>query len=423
MTAQERPNADAIVDRLVELARDAPPEHLSAHERAGVHRIEQALLVRRRRGRALRIAGATALAAAALVLVLVPRLRDRPLTYEVANATISEGGYVATTDAEASLRFSDDSALEVARATRVRVSALVVHGARVLLEDGMLHARIHPAPRASWTLDAGPYVVHVTGTEFDLAWRAQDQTLDLRLIKGSVVVDGPLADAGVRVGAGQHLIANGRAGTLSLVDERNGHAAPGEAPSTIADAVPSESPAHPVAAPPLDAPGAGRSRPRVDAPSWKGRVAHGDFDGVVADAERMGLDKALAESTAADLAALADAARYARRQDLARRALLASRSRYPGSMPARDASFFLGGLAEGNGAAAERDEGAALDWYDVYLREDPHGAYASQALGRKMMLVQHRQGLDSARSIASEYLARFPDGPYAVAANKLLRSQ
>ena len=145
---------------------------------------------------------------------------------------------------------------------------------------------------------------------------------------------------------------------------------------------------------------------------------HGDFDGVIAEAERQGVDKALAESTVADLAALADAARYARRDDLARRALMAQRARYPGSVQARDAAFFLGGLAEG-----QKNDAASLEWYDVYLGENANGVYASQALGRKMMLVQRLRGTGNARPIAAEYLARFPDGPYASSADKLLHAQ
>ena len=349
--------------------------------------------------------------------------RNRPLTYDVANAAVSEGGYVATAAVEAYLRFSDRSEIEVAPATSVRVSSLEVHGARVMLEGGLLHVRIRPERRTSWTLDAGPYVVHVTGTEFNLAWRVEEQVLDLRLRKGSVIVEGPLADAGVRVSAGQHLVANRNAGTLSLVDELSS-----PPPRARSRRRPRSRPRARIQRPCPRRPTLPRARDRTnpgptaktraEAPSWGARVAHGDFEGVVADAERRGLERALTESTAADLAALADAARYARRQDVARRALSAQRARYPGSTQAHDAAFFLGGLAEG-----QKADSASLDWYDVYLGESPDGAYASQALGRKMMLLQRLRGPQGARAVADEYLARFPEGPYAGSARKLLSAQ
>jgi TolA-binding protein len=424
MSAQGGTDADEIVERLVDLAREAPDEHLTPREAEGLHRLERALLrVERRGGWAVKIAAAVALVGATLGFALLRR--DRVLTYVVTNGTVSEGGYIATGDTEASLRFSDRSELGVAPGTRVRVSGLQVHGARVMLEGGTLHVRIHPEPHAGWTLDAGPYVVHVTGTEFDLGWRVDDEILDLRLHKGSVILEGPLADPGVRVGAGQHLIANGTAGTLSLLNELNGNAAPSAAAAPVPAPAPSESQASPTAAAPTGAAISPRLRDtrsamprRGEGESWALRVAHGDFDGVIANAERDGIDKALAGSNVADLAALADAARYARRQDLARRALMAQRARYPGSVQARDASFFLGGLAENEG-----DDAGALEWCDVYLGENASGAYASQALGRKMMLMQKLTGGKSALSVASEYLARFPDGPYASSANKILRAQ
>ena len=423
MTADGSPNVDDVVEQLVELAREASSSDLSPQESAGLHRLELALAAGKRRSPALKIVlAAAALAVAVSLFAFLGR--DRALTYEVANAAVSEGGYVATATVQAYLRFSDRSEIEVAPATSVRVSGLEVHGARVMLEGGLLHVRIRPERRTSWTLEAGPYVVHVTGTEFDLAWRVDEQVLDLRLHKGSVIVEGPLADAGVRVSAGQHLVANHNAGTLSLVDELSVLPAAREAPPPTASA-PGASPVPALAPSPIDV--APSTKPRdlgpiakshAEAPSWQARVAHGDFDGVVADAERRGLDRALTESSATDLAALADAARYARREDVARRALGAQRTRYPGSTQARDAAFFLGGLAEGQKADA-----ASLEWYDIYLGENPDGVYASQALGRKMMLLERLRGPRSARTVAAEYLTRFPEGPYAGSASKLLSAQ
>jgi hypothetical protein len=272
MTAPDRPLGDDAVERLVNLAREAPPEHLTAGEWAGLQRLESALLVgpKRRRAPSWTFAiAAVALAGAALVLAL--RLRDRALTYEVTNATVSDGGYISTGDAEASVRFSDRSELGVERGTRLRVSRLEVRGARVMLEGGMLHVRIRPEPHAAWTLDAGPYVVRVTGTEFDLAWRVDDQTLDLRLRKGSVVVEGPLADAGLKVGAGQHLVANANTGTLSLVDELNASPSSSAVPSSSLAAMPSEGPASLAAVAATDVPAL--SETHDAGASWRGRSA------------------------------------------------------------------------------------------------------------------------------------------------------
>jgi TolA-binding protein len=261
--------------------------------------------------------------------------------------------------------------------------------------------------------DAGPYTVIVTGTEFDLNWRLDEQTLDLRLHKGSVTVEGPLANGGIKMKAGERLIASAGDGKLSLMDDLSTKSSADE-PSSPSASIETRPPSSPTTAPEPIASIAARDR----AGGWQARIGHGEFQEILDDAERRGLDKSLASAPATELAALADAARYARRQDIAQSALRAERTRFPKSVQARDASFFLGGLAE-----VQKDDAASIDWYDVYLRESPNGAYAPQALGRKMLLVQKTRGTDAARPIATEYLERFATGPYVVTARKLLQLQ
>ena len=106
----------------------------------------------------------------------------------------------------------------------------------------------------------------------------------------------------------------------------------------------------------------------------------------MADAQRRGVASVLAGASSEDLAALADAARFRNQDQLARRVLLAQRRRFPGTLRAEEASFLLGRLADGPGGRASD----ALAWYDRYLREAPSGAYAAEAMGR-MMLVLERQ--------------------------------
>jgi len=120
--------------------------------------------------------------------------------------------------------------------------------------------------------------------------------------------------------------------------------------------------------------------------------------------------KATLESASSDdLLALADAARYRRRTDLARDALLAERRRFPGSPHALDAAFLLGRVEE----ASDQGLARAIQWYDEYLMRAPTGTYASEALGRKMTLTGKVGGTSRARPIAEEYLRRFPAGTYA----------
>ena len=126
----------------------------------------------------------------------------------------------------------------------------------------------------------------------------------------------------------------------------------------------------------------------------------------------------LERASSDDLVALADAARYRRRTDLARDALVAERRRFPDSPHSLETTFLLGRVDESAAGGARR----AIGWYDEYLRRAPNGTYASEALGRKMTLMNKMEPASQVRPIAEEYIRRFPGGTYAGLARAFLRA-
>ena len=118
-------------------------------------------------------------------------------------------------------------------------------------------------------------------------------------------------------------------------------------------------------------------------------------------------------------AALADAARFQRDGELARQALLAQRRRFAGSARAAEASFLLGRLED----ATDSGHARALEWYDRYMKEAPHGTYVSEALGREMLVLEETGQHSAAAVIAANYLRRFSGGTYAHAARAILRAR
>jgi hypothetical protein len=135
-------------------------------------------------------------------------------------------------------------------------------------------------------------------------------------------------------------------------------------------------------------------------------LAEGRSADVVRSAEVAGIDTSLATRPESDVTALADAARYEHRIDLAKRAYLAIRSRFPSLDCGRDAAFFLGRILEIN------SPNESANWYARYRAESSTGNYVPEALGREMLL-RDRLDPESAKSLAAQYLARFPDGPFA----------
>jgi TolA-binding protein len=415
---------------LVGAARAAFGDGLSGREQAGLVRFEQAVARRTLRssrawvfGFGLVAAGATA---AAVLMVNRP---DSTLTFDVVNGSVSDGGYVrAKASGGTELRFSDGSSLALDPGTSTRVTDIDAHGSRVLLESGRAHVKVTHRPAAKWVVDAGPYSVHVVGTEFDVRWSGSEEVLDVQMQRGTVIVRGPLARGGLTVENGQHLVANVKDGEIFLDSTPPAREESPEPTFAVAPEV--------AAAPPAAAVGpashAARSRavavrgmpnaaaaPVAADVSWSTLIKQGDFQGVLSDAEARGLARTLETASASDLNLLADAARYVRRADIARWTLLAERDRFPRSASVREAAFFLGGLAEDEKGVTSTK--AAMEWYEKYMADSPHGNYAAQALGRQMIIVHKLQGKDAARPIARDYLEKFPKGPYADSARKLLQ--
>jgi ferric-dicitrate binding protein FerR (iron transport regulator) len=381
------------------------------------------------RGRTLRVwlAGlATASAVAGLALLALRALPAGPepaLRYVIEGPAASQGNAIASpSDSASRLHFSDQSHIDLGPSTNMTVEGLDARGAQIGLNDGALDVYVKPRGNASWRFNAGPFRINVKGTAFHLAFSANRGRLTLQMKSGQVEVLAPP----------NRTIAVGRDESLELYAEPGQaeasptpvQAAPPAAPAPHADAVVvsvgRNAPVIARAGSPLES-----TRHRTAMPTsepgpvvWSRLLAKGDFADVIADAERRGIANTIAQASASDLSALADAARYTKRIDLARQVLLAVRSRFAGADHARDASFFLGRLAE---AMPDRSE-SALGWYETYLREAPHGLYASEALGREMALLAPGEP-ERARKVAGQYLARFPHGPQSELARSLLETE
>ena len=475
--AMDDDDRDELLERMGRLARetfsDATNPVASA---AGKRQLKVALATARPRRRTARWAALAAVICGALAVFAYREMPHR-LAYEVEGASPSDGAYLQGTRRSAAIaHFTDGTEVRVGEGGRARIVDVETHGARVALEQGRAHLHVVHRAEARWSVDAGPFTIAVTGTEFDAEWSASDGVLVVEMSSGAVVVHGPLATDGIGVHAGQRLVASVPEGRLHIeplapraatngdaVREPAGRKAAVEEPRR--DAVTTDST---YAAGAMDEPaarGGGAKGTRHElattevandarvtpedvgdrttskpAPSehrqkagaeskepaastgqdtaapmtWAKRVGSGDFRGVIADAEGRGLDATLAEAPLGDLVALADAARYTGSSSIAREALLSQRKRYPGSADARAAAFLLGRIAEDKGTTGE-----AIDWYERYLSEAPRGAFAAEALGREMLAAARARGAASAAELAKRYLARFPSGPYADRARKL----
>ena len=426
------------------------------------------------------------------------------LSFSVQGATVTRGEEIDVVgSSDAALRFSDGTDVGMDVGTRLAVTARDARGARLRLQSGRARFQVVHRPNAAWTVDAGPYLIEVTGTVFAVRWADAEQTIEIAMESGSVRVSGPLLSERMELRTGQRLRVRPTAGDvkLDLMDQsagpdalRSDHdtgSAPSSAPPARTEAARAAfdepTPRDPLAGrrsarlalalasprsgidpnagtrrgsgpdsegtgpipstattvvqpPPFEAPapaeraeGAGldpdpSSADREEGASeaggkragwvsrrWAARVASGESQAVLADAEHIGFEATLAGADGVDLAAFADAARYSGRPDLADRALLETRRRFPGSTRAQAAAFLLGRAADDRG-----DVASGLAWFRRYLSDAPRGPFASEALGRQMIAVEKLRGPSAAAPLAAEYLRRFPNGTYLLRARALL---
>jgi TolA-binding protein len=435
-TTSGKPEDSRTLAALTELTRDGverrTPEELDRGFKVLLARVASDRSSPRRGLVRWSLVGVTAAVCTLVVLHIastsgkrLPALEPPTLTYQIEGGSVLEGGYLRESGhAGIKLLFNEGSKFVLMPGTRGRLRSIDPKGARVAIEHGTASFQVTQSSDRRWLVEAGPFLVTVKGTVFTVSWDSSSERFELRLRHGRVVVSGPVSGGDIVLQTGQRLVVNLPRAETSIMEEQ-----------------PEESTGEPVGAPDSRAmtpsavrPLVVRDKPARSSPSvapvpsavaksegerrWADELASGHWDRILEDVERAGVKAALDKASSEDLFALADAARYRRRMDLAREALLAERRRFPGSPRALDAVFLLGRVAE----SGERGTTRAIVWYDEYLSRAPAGPYAAEALGRKMTLTSESGGTEEARPIAEEYLRRFPKGSYAGSARALRRA-
>ena len=338
------------------------------------------------------------------------------LAYWVNGGTVLEGGYLRESGhAGMNVMFNEGSSLALTPGTRSRLRVVDRDGAHVAIERGKGSFQVAHKINRRWLVDVGPFLVTVTGTVFTVSWDPVSEEFDLRLREGSVVVSGPVSAGEITLRAGQRLVAN-LAKVETVITEETPEQASSERPSALPAPAVTPPELQPPALGPSPAPAASRVAKLAGDHQWSRKLTRGQWDRILQDANRLGVEATLSEASSEDLFALANAARYRHRSELARSALLAERRRFPGSWRALEATYLLGRVEE----ARETGTAQAIAWYDEYLMRAPTGPLVGEALGRKMTLTDKLEGPARARSLAEEYLRRFPTGNYAGSARELL---
>jgi TolA-binding protein len=325
----------------------------------------------------------------------------------VAGAPAAEGAFVAANDAALPIHFGDGTDIVVQPHGHARVLSIAHRGARLVLERGTVAARVVHTGSAEWHVAAGPFDVHVVGTQFDATWDPDVQVFRLDLLEGAVVVSGGLLDRGTRVSTGETLRIDVRAGRMELVPTAS-LAAVTVAPKTPEIAPPIELPPQTLASSNAPAPQVAHA-PRP----WQPLATAGKYNAALELAKQVGFTHECDQASAADVLLLGDVARLAGDVPRAQEAYRAVRRRFAKTGFASSAAFALGRIAfERSHAYAE-----AATWFETATREG--GPFARDAAGRLIEARKAGGDLAGAKAAARAYLDRWPSGPHAALAKEV----
>lgn len=300
---------------------------------------------------------------------------DRDIGFSAVGGTLVDD----TFSAEASrgvLHFTDGSLVTLQAEAQVQVVDTSPEGATLQLREGTAQFDIEHKPQTAWNVRSGPFTIQVTGTRFDTSWSEKAQRFELRLHEGSVVLSGGQLTSPEALKPGERFVALVGEKTYeksSLLEPALPEAP--EAQQGTPEALPT-APDLPEGTEPPTVP----SEPQLTSPGdseWSRLLRDGKFTDILRQAEARGLQQCLRSCSLAELRALADAARYSSKLDVARRCLHAQRDRFAGGAAATTALYLLGRVEEQAG-----EPGLARQWYTRYLEESPKGSLAPEAESR-----------------------------------------
>jgi ferric-dicitrate binding protein FerR (iron transport regulator) len=402
-----------------QLLLDDPHEHARARARL-LQALEPAPVTRVDREVGLAGAwrwGLGGLAVAACALAIFVALPDRDalqiaggdllgcqIDLQTGSAELGPRSLVVADDQPRAILVSDSTRIELAPQGRMFVDEIRGNGAMVVLEQGEVSLAVHHEHDTSWRVAAGPWTVHVTGTQFVVAWEPSTEHFRVAVSEGSVRVEGP-EDEVVKLAAGEELVRGGE-----IEPELLGQP---HAVTLLEQDHPAIDPEQ------IDHHGPSLGKPsKTNVRRWSRYFDDADYHGAweVLAASPGGIHgEAERVTNARTMLDLADVARFTKHASDTRKLLERLRERFPNSHEASEAAFALGRLAADGGSTAR-----AAVWFERYLDERPNGSFAGDALARLIDCYDALGQTADAKSAAKRYLASHPTGPHAAKAEKIL---
>ncbi len=336
--------------------------------------------------------GLAIVAATMVTLALAfPRFEQAPspLTFDVGGRQdVVVGKWVQASEVMP-VHFSDGTRVATSAAARWRIVRTTPSGANIQLERGRLEADVRSRVDSQWQIEAGPFRIDVTGTNFLVAWDPITSTFELRMREGTIMLTGPVAGNEHEISAPDHIRIDVVDKRLSIIN-REPVSEPRQSPAPVSATT--STPSVAVSAAP----------PRVTAATWQQFARRGDHAAALARV-RTQESTLLNRASAGDLLLLSNTARLAGRPALAMRALAAIDTRFPDSVERTTARFLFGKMEYDVGRF-----GAAITKLSAYLDGAPGGAFAAEAEVLRILALHRTGRVDEARRLIRVFLRKRP---------------
>jgi TolA-binding protein len=378
-----------------------------------------------------------------------PDTGEIPFRIGTAGSNAAPGTWVKNTDElPVPIVFENGSRFEIQTNSAARIIAATRESVHIDLSYGALHAEVIGNGHTRWQVTAGPFHVTVLGTVFRVDWDAGAAQFSVSVTRGVVAVadeDGGFRN--MKVSAGQQLVAkNGKIQLAHLTAHGSSDGTAEQPPNgdvpeaanagttldgTVTTASPRNanrassrnhpqsdrliSPVPSSAAP--DQSKTGASDTVFPVLSWQSALQQKDWDAALPFLLKADTVHIVAATDENSLWELANWLRHQRHPGISGTLFESYRQRYPGTERAATAAFLLGKSALDQAANPER----AVHWLKIYLAESPNGFLREEALGRILSVAESSDKPHDFAPYATEYLTRFPEGPYAPGAERLLK--
>lgn len=337
--------------------------------------------------------------------VYIQHIKSHTLNFQIGNNNdVKIGSLIEPgVQSELPIKFEDGSTITIFSGSIGQVIESTEKKVKFRLHNGSISAHIKHRKDSKWYIEAGDYQVTVIGTKFNISWTEQSRHFDLTVEEGIVRVTGP------NLGKNGMLVTHNNSfhGPETKNEEADNN-------KQIAYNIQKDT-------------GHNEIIPHLN----KGNITGEDINNnltigklleqkryadTVEAIEKQGFYNVLAELNEDETWQLTYAYRFVKNGNRAQEVLMHFRERFARSYQSKIAAFLIARIS----IELNHNTDKAVEWFQIYLDEDPDGPLAEEAIGRIMNIYKESGDRNRAANMAKIYIQKYPDGIFSSLARSIV---